>query len=1265
MTYGSEYLQRIYFMNRPDLDTMEQALLLELKNFLGVDSLQEMVVLSRVDFFSTSRHETEMIVDLIADPTLGIVIFARKDGSPNLQQANLKEPDYELIVEPIDGQYDQESDLIAQSIQISLGRAAGTVKSARHYLFYGDLSLADRQKIRAWLVNPVENRSGTASFIESDIIHEDVPQTIPVYKGFTELSSEGLNAFCVDQQLAMTTADLRHIQAHFLEIGRDPTLTEIRVLDTYWSDHCRHTTFNTELIRVDFPEQFDQDLREHIKSSWHHYLSWHQFFDQQKGSKSPVTLMDLATICTKILKTKFDLSDLDESEEINACSIRVTVKQDGIDKDVLLMFKNETHNHPTEIEPFGGAGTCLGGAIRDPLSGRAYAFQAMRVSGGADPRQNYESVRPGKLAQRYIAKQASLGYSNYGNQIGIAAGHLAEFYHPRFEAKRLEAGAIMAAVPADQVRRERPLAGDIVILVGGRTGRDGIGGATGSSQSHHKSSHRLSAAEVQKGNPYLERNLQRLFQRPELAKLIKRCNDFGAGGVSVAIGELAEGLLINLDAVPLKYEGLDGTEIALSESQERMAVVVSADEATLFCQYAAEENLEATEVAVVTEEPVLKMIWQGQTIVELQRDFLATNGARQQTSALFSPSQAQSWFTGAESAHGFVARLSELLSDISQCSRRGLIECFDHTVGAGTVLLPLGGKTQLTPEMGMAAQIPTGPGELSDSVSLMTCGYDPYLAEASPYHAGYFAVLSALSKILAMGGNPFQARLSLQEYFGKTVDPQSWGQPLTSLLGAFDAMLGFGVPAIGGKDSMSGTFENLSVPPSLIAFAVGLTSVDKVISATLKAAGQKVYAFIVPLDEICIVDLEPWLKTLSFIYESCQSNQVQNIIAVDGGGLAVAVTKALMGEALGFKFSCNNNLDLFKPAPGSLIVSFDESVAEADIVAAGGIFLGATTGDGQLSYDNENIGLAELLRIWLEPLAEIYPASVYPIEAENLLSDAKLMPNFYKTGPAVVLKKAKPRVLIPILPGTNSENDMASAFKRAGAEVELPVFRNRCQEEIADSICELKASLNRAHILTFPGSAEGIAYSVFSQPSVAENLMNWLEDKNHLILGVGRGFAELLELGLLPYGKIQTRNPEMPALAPNSRGGSFISRTVTTRYMNVRSPWLQLHTPDLLERVPIAGDRGRLIASMETLDFMTEQNVIAFCYADAMGEPTGFEPWNPTGSIWGIEGLISPDGRILGKFAQIERIRATNSQNDDTIRYSQAIFQSALKWLGD
>ncbi|MDI9461112.1 MAG: phosphoribosylformylglycinamidine synthase [Saccharofermentanales bacterium] len=1263
MTYGSGYLQRIYFMKRPDLDTEEQALLSELKSFLEIDALKKMIVLSRFDFFSTLRSETERIVDLIVDPALRIRVSTHDDGSPDLKQADLAEPDYELIVEPIAGQYDQESDLIAQSVQISLGREAGTVKSARHYLFYGDLSPADRHKIKSWLINPVESQMGTTDYVRYETDHEGERMPIQVHVGFTGLSSEELNAFCLDQQLAMTMADLQHIQSYFLEIGRDPTITEIRVLDTYWSDHCRHTTFNTELTHVDFPEDFDQDLRKHIESSWQNYLSWHKHFDQRKGRSSPVTLMDLATISTKILKTKLDLSDLDESEEINACSIRVRAQQKGAEKDVFLMFKNETHNHPTEIEPFGGAGTCLGGAIRDPLSGRAYAYQAMRVSGGGDPRQNYMSIRPGKLAQRYIAKRASLGYSSYGNQIGIAAGHLAEYYHPRFEAKRLEAGAIMAAVPADRVRRECPMAGDVVILVGGRTGRDGIGGATGSSQSHHKSSHRISAAEVQKGNAYLERNLQRLFQRPEPVKLIKRCNDFGAGGVSVAIGELADGLVIDLDAVKLKYAGLDGTEIALSESQERMAVVVSADEATLFCQYAAEENLETAVVAKVTEEPVLKMIWQGQTIVELRRDFLSTNGAKQQTSALFSPSKADRWFAGKESAHGFVDRLSESLSDITQCSRRGLIECFDNTVGSGTVLLPLGGKTQLTPEMGMAAQIPTGPGELSDSVSLMACGYDPYLAEASPYHGGYFAVLSALSKILAMGGNPLQARLSLQEYFGKTVDPQSWGQPLTALLGAFDAMLDFGVPAIGGKDSMSGTFENLSVPPSLIAFAVGLTSVDKVISATLKLAGQQLYAFIVPQDETCVVDHKSWLKILSFLYENCQNNRVQNIITADSGGLAVALVKALMGEALGFEFSRNNHIDLFKPAPGSLIVSFDDDVEEGEIIAAGGTYLGVTTDDGKVSYDNEGISLAELLKIWLEPLAEIYPMSVYPLKAENMLSDAKLTPNSYKAAPVSACNKRKPKVLIPVLPGTNSENDLASAFYQVGAEVDRLIFRNRCQDEINDSLVKLKSNLNKADILTFPGSAEGIAYSIFSQPSVAESLMNWLEDKSHLILGIGRGFAELLELGLLPYGKIQRRRAEMPALAANSRGGSFISRTVTTRYMNVKSPWLQLHAPDLLERVPIAGDRGRLIASMDALSFMSDRSSIAFCYADSEGEPTGFEPWNPTGSIWGIEGLISPDGRILGKFAQIERIRATNSQNDDTIRFNQLIFQSAVKWL--
>ncbi|HHV42108.1 MAG TPA: phosphoribosylformylglycinamidine synthase [Clostridiaceae bacterium] len=1260
---GSVSLRRFYITKRPDLDTCEQSLKNDLTDFVNIKGLQNIVALLRADFDQLTDYEAERILSLLVDPAQDLHIRTLASGGPDLVAAKLDFPSYELVVEPVAGQYDQRADMATQMAQIVLEKDIVPVRTAVHYLFYGDLTDIDRERIKRWLINPVESEEGVVDLPETTQRVFDKVSDITVYNGFIELSPQELMSFLSKQQLAMTIDDLSHIQEYFRSLRRDPTETEIKVLDTYWSDHCRHTTFNTELNTVSFPPDIDNEFKSHLANSWQRYLDWHRHFDQLKQQESAPTLMDIATIATKILQEKIGLSDLDQSEEINACSIKVPVELQGNESEVLLMFKNETHNHPTEIEPFGGAGTCLGGAIRDPLSGRAYAYQAMRVSGGADPRQDYDRTLPGKLPQRQIARLASLGYSSYGNEIGIAAGHVAEFYHPGFAAKRLEAGAILAAVPSEQVRRYRPRPNDVVILVGGKTGRDGIGGATGSSQSHHQTSHKQSAAEVQKGNPALERNLQRLFRNPELSRLIRRCNDFGAGGVAVAIGELSEGLLINLDLVPLKYEGLNGTEIALSESQERMAVVVSKQDADSFLAHAAEENLEATIVATVTEEPVLKMIWRGQTIVELERSFLDTNGATQRADAFFSPSRAADWFVSPASHGSFTEQLLAVLSDLNNCSRKGLIERFDSTIGSGTVLLPLGGKTQLTPEMGMASLIPVAAGESSETASLMTCGYDPYLAEASPYHGGYFAVLTALSKILSMGGDPFSARLSLQEYFGKVTNRETWGKPLTALLGAFDAILDFGTPAIGGKDSMSGTYEDLHVPPSLIAFAVATTSARKVVSATFRHANMKVYSFSVPLNSSYLVNIEAWRQRLVFIRDLMRENKVINAATVDGGGLAVAILKSLWGEALGFKFASEPMPDLFAPAPGSLLVSFTEDVLEKDIVEAGGVLLGLTTNDKMVVKDDEGISLGELLEAWIMPLDEIYPLSTYKTKAFALLADSDLEPKSCTTGPAIVLGDKKPQVLIPVLPGTNSEDDLAQAFRQAGAETELLIFKNRNSDDIKHSLQQLAKRIVDSQILVFAGASPGIAHSVFSTEQVAEAVMNMLNDSQKLILGTGRGFAELLQLGLLPHGEIRARKISDPTLALNARG-DFISRTVTTKYMNAKSPWLQLFMPDQLDRVPIAGNKGRLVIPLDTLDHLMSQEQIAFCYADNQGQPTGFEPWNPTGSVLGIEGLISPDGRILGKFGLSERYRHMISQNDATI-HGQPLFLSAVKWLVD
>lgn len=1278
MNKSSHILRRFYFMKRSGLDTAESLLKYDINHFLNI-GVEQVKLLTRfdVEFIADKDHETgirelsdERLIRFLSDPVQDINIPILENGAPALESENISKSDFELIIEPVPGQYDQRADLAAQNLQIAFEFDLPLVKSATHYLFYGKLSEEDKAKIQKWLINPVESRKSKTDLPKTLMPEVEELSEIPVHKGFINYAGKELEQYISRQQLAMSPQDLLFIQAYFRNLQHEPTETEIKVLDTYWSDHCRHTTFNTTLNEVAFPEDFrDDDFKEHLSVSWKNYQSRHRKLELESRSLKPITLMDLATISTKILKREQGLPDLDESEEINACSIKVPVKHRGETRDVLLMFKNETHNHPTEIEPFGGASTCLGGAIRDPLSGRAYAYQAMRVTGGGDPRQPYDNTRAGKLPQRQIARLASLGYSSYGNQIGISAGQVTEHYHPGFESKRLEAGAVMAAVPAEQVRRSRPQAGDAVLLVGGRTGRDGIGGATGSSVTQDKLSQEKSAAEVQKGNPLIERNLQRLFRRPELSVLIKRCNDFGAGGVSVAIGELADGVEINLDAVPLKYPGLNGTEIALSESQERMAVVVGEQDVEKFRQLAAEENLEATVVGAVTSEAKLKMNWRGQKIVDLDRSFLDTNGATQNADAVFSPSRAAEWFSSPavslnSPGSDFKTRLPETLSNLSQCSRKGLIERFDSTIGSGTLLLPLGGSNQLTPEMGMASLIPVAPGEMSETASLMSAGYDPYLAEASPYHGAYFAVLSSLSKIAAMGGDPFAARLSFQEYFGKTIDEVSWGKPLTALLGALDACLAFRTPSIGGKDSMSGTYEDLDVPPSLISFAVGTAPAENIISAVFDQADEKVYAFVVPLDEAYIPVIQPWLNTLRFITDKSGAGLVLHALVADSGGLAAAVTKSLMGEALGFKFDPASAPDLFSAAPGSLLVSFDSAVPEEEIINAGGVFLGATTEEQKVSLGSDVIDLEELLESWLEPLAEVYPHANTKVKAQSYLSAAPASVSGKMSCPGIsISEKRKPRILIPILPGTCSEDDLIYPFRQAGGEVQTLVFNNRSTAEISASLHSLINQLDNTQILAFPGAAPGFAQAVFSQPQVALAVNHWLERDHSLILGTGRGFSELLQLGLLPDGKIKPASSGDPTLATNIRGG-FIGQTVSTRFMNASSPWLDLLIPDQIDRVPIAGERGRLVASMETLSALMEEELIAFCYIDSEEEPTSREPWNPVGSALGIEGMIDRSGRILGKFGYSERYRPSVSQNFPNFT-CQPLCDSAVRWLLD
>ncbi len=1259
---------RFYLQKQSGHELEDYWLKKELNDYLKV-KVKNIISLTRFDIWGLEACDQAEILTFLSDPAQDRSIPSDLAGRPDLKAANLKKPDFELIVEAVLGQYDQRADFAAQCLKIGLGQPLSQLKAATHYLFYGDLSLTEQNAIRKWLINPVENTEGQAEFLDdSQKLEEeaealDQPENIFVYPDFTALSDLSLEGFLANNNLAMTFADLKHIQAYFRRLGRQPTETEMKLLDTYWSDHCRHTTFNTVLENIGFAEDFsDQSLKEHFSASWQRYLDYHHLLNQEEGKDKDICLMDLATIATKILKRENLLADLDESEEINACSIKVEAEDQGGKKEILLMFKNETHNHPTEIEPFGGASTCLGGAIRDPLSGRAYSYQAMRISGGGDPRQALDKTRPGKLPQRQIARAASLGYSSYGNQIGIAAGQVQEFYHPGFEAKRLEAGAIVAAVPAEQVCRCQPRAGDLVLLIGGRTGRDGVGGATGSSVGHDKKSHQKSAAEVQKGNPPLERNLQRLFRKPEFSLLIRRCNDFGAGGVAVAVGELADGLEINLDAVPLKYPGLNGTEIALSESQERMAVVISKENLSQLLELAEKENLEATVIAKVTADNKLKMNWRQQTIVDLDRSFLATNGAQQKADAVFSPSLAADWFNLGAGNRDFKNKILARAKNLSHCSKRGLIERFDSSIGAGTVLPPLGGRNELTPEMGMASLIPLGPKKKSNTVSLMAAAYDPYLAEASPYHGAYFAVLSALSKITALGGDPFSARLSFQEYFGRVMDDKSWGKPLTALLGAFDACLAFKVPAIGGKDSMSGSYEDLNVPPSLIAFAVATTELENVISATFKQANESIYLFSVPLDTNYLVDLDPWLGKIRFLQQMAAEKKIKQTTVCDSSGIAFSLCQSLLGETLGFDFSFTEEIDLFAPAPGSLLVAFDSDLAEEEISAGGGVFLGRTSKKSRLNFNGEIVELEEILTNWLKPLKDIYPLGKEELAANNYLQAAlKDQKKAYQCPKPNLIKK-KPQVLIPILPGTNSEDDLARAFTRAGAKVEQFVFRNLTATAIKESRDTLAKMISAAQILVFPGASDGFAKAVFMQAELIEAVNKLLARDDSLILGTGRGFAELLQLGLLTRGKLKEAESSL-SLGLNSRG-TFISRAVYSRYMNVKSPWFELFQPDQVDKVPIGGANGRLHLSLEDVDILKENKQIAFCYAEPDGRLSQDDLWNPCGSTAGIEGLIDPSGKILGRFAFSERIFNEAGHNFSRFGY-QPILESAVKWLNN
>ncbi|MPM05188.1 Phosphoribosylformylglycinamidine synthase [bioreactor metagenome] len=1191
----------------------------------------------------SSEDFEKAVTNVFSEPNQDYVYLDKIDMSDNKIFA----------VEFLPGQYDQRADSAAQCIQIITGKEKPPVKYARVIVLAGQLSHEDVQKIKEYYINPVDSRE--AELEKPLTLDEEYPepQDVVIVENFTYKSKEEIEDYRKQMGLAMSTEDLLFCQEYFKNNEkRNPTLTEIKVIDTYWSDHCRHTTFSTVINNVSYD---DGNIAGEIKKTFEEYLNSRKYVYQDR--KKDICLMDLATIGAKELKKKGLLNDLEESDEINACSIVINADIDGKNEEWLLMFKNETHNHPTEIEPFGGAATCLGGAIRDPLSGRAYVYQAMRVTGSADPRQKLKDTLPGKLPQRKISTEAAAGYSSYGNQIGLSTGHVSEIYHPDYVAKRMEIGAVIAAAPRVNVIREVPQKGDVVILLGGKTGRDGCGGATGSSKEHTQESILVCGSEVQKGNAPTERKIQRLFRNPEVSKLIKRCNDFGAGGVSVAIGELAEGLDIRLDMVPKKYEGLDGTELAISESQERMAVVVRKEDAKRFIDLSNEENLEATEVAVVTDDRRLKMTWRGKVILNISRDFLDTNGVKQNVDAFIKEPQA---FDTKNVIGDVKARWLENLTDLNVACQKGLVERFDSTVGAATVLMPFGGKTQLTPSEGMAAKIPVLNG-ITNTCSLMAHGFDPYLSKKSPYHGAMYAVIHSVAKIVAMGGDYKNVRLTLQEYFEKLgKEPERWGKTLSALLGAFKVQHELDIPAIGGKDSMSGTFMDLNVPPTLVSFAVCVSDVRNTVSADFKKPSSRVVLVKIKKDENNIPDFDDIKNKYSKIHDEILKGSVLSAHTVGYGGIAAAISKMTFGNEIGFNANEGYDVnDCFTADYGSIILEVKE---DAEIMTEA-VVLGNTTDSNEIKLNNISINLDEMKNTWIEPLN-----SIYPIKCDvsgSIKHYSYTRGNIVKSS----ISLAKPKVFIPAFPGTNCEFDTKRAFERAGAQAEIFVFRNLTTQDIKYSIEQMNKMIRNSQIIAFPGgfsagdepegSGKFIA-AVFKNEILKDAVMDLLKNRDGLIIGICNGFQALIKLGLVPFGEIVDMKDDYPTLTYN-KIARHISTFAKTKIVSNLSPWLNGCSVGDTHYMPLSHGEGRFVANEEWIRRLKENGQIATQYVDENNNPTYDGLYNPNGSIDAIEGITSPDGRIFGKMGHSER-RDKDTYLNIPGNNNQMIFESGVKY---
>ncbi|MBP7402325.1 MAG: phosphoribosylformylglycinamidine synthase [Clostridia bacterium] len=1259
-------VRRIFAVKRTGCDVEAQSLLHDLRDSLGIRGLTGVRIFNRYDLSGVTDAEYE---------SARTIVFSEPPVDDVFDETIQVPPDaFVFAVEALPGQYDQRADSAAQCVQFLTGGDRPECRSARVYCLTGELAASDRERVKAYLVNPVDARE--ASLDKPDTLEQaaEVPEDIPVIDGFRGLDLPALDRLRSDLGLAMTLDDLRFCQPYFRDEGRDPTLTEIRVLDTYWSDHCRHTTFLTRLEDIRFDG--DPEMAGRIRDTYARYLDSRRNVYGEKADNRPVCLMDLATIAAKELRAEGRLPRLDVSEEINACSIRTTVRAGGEDRDYLVMFKNETHNHPTEIEPFGGAATCLGGAIRDPLSGRSYVYQAMRVTGSGDPTAPAGDTIPGKLWQRKITRTAAAGFSSYGNQIGLATGQVDEIYHPGYVAKRMEIGAVIAAAPVGNVVRERPRPGDVIVLLGGRTGRDGCGGATGSSKGHDETSLASCGSEVQKGNPVTERKLQRLFRDPAVSRLIRRCNDFGAGGVSVAIGELAEGVDIDLDAVPKKYDGLDGTELAISESQERMAVVIDPADLERFVLAADKENLEAVPVAAVTECPRMVMHWRGREIVNLARSFIDTNGAPQRSGAVVAaPAPESVWPTGRPAETRFAERLKTELSRLENCSRKGLAARFDSTIGAGTVLMPFGGSRQSTPEEGMAAKIPVLDGE-TDDCTLMAYGFDPWLSARSPYHGAYYAVAESVARIVAMGGDPQDVWLTFQEYFERMRDEQAWGKPLAALLGAYRAQRDFGLAAIGGKDSMSGSFMDLNVPPTLVSFAVGFARADRIVSAALADPDSVVFLLRADRDGHGLPDPAALSARFSAVHALMRDGSVRACATVRSGGVAVAVARMCFGNGLGFRFETGwDDASLFADDRASLLVAVSPTDTGAlhALDAAGAVRVGSAQKAERFDADGGALPLADALAAWEGTLEPVFPGRVPPAGADQAALPAATgaVPADAPPRRAARPGSGRPTVFIPVFPGTNCEYDTARVFERAGAKTEILVVRNITPRGLSESMEALRDGIARAQILMLPGgfsagdepegSGKFIA-AALREPHIVEEIHRLLQARDGLVLGICNGFQALMKLGLLPYGKIEPLTSSSPTLTFN-RIGRHVSSYVRTRVVSNRSPWLSLVMPGDMHAIPVSHGEGRFTASDGEIRRLALNGQIATQYVDEDGRPSMDSDFNPNGSSFAVEGITSPDGRIFGKMGHSERSAGAHLAVNIPGDKDQRIFEAGVSYF--